>query len=93
MDINYYWSGDKDGRRRFAQKHTTDMAKNASAEIHESVNHTKIYSSNDIITFDATKVDKVNIHLEAYGTVDAIYEYAQGKNCGAQLCELQGAGR
>lgn len=92
MDINYYWSGDKDGRRRFAQEHTIDMAKNASAEIHKSVNYTKIYSPNDIITFDAPKVDKVNIHLEAYGTVDAIYEYAQGKTAALNFASYKEPG-
>lgn len=91
MDISYYWSGDRDGRRKFAQEHTKEMNKNASAETYESVNHTKTYSPSSTFNIEPKNYETM-VKLEAYGTTDGIYEYAQGKTAALNFASYKEPG-
>lgn len=76
MNIKYYWNN-KQNRANMAIEHTKQMEKKYSNEIKQSINETKIYTSN-IISFLST--DNIpDIEVVNIDSVGAIEKYSNGK--------------
>lgn len=76
MNIKYYWNN-KQNRANMAIEHTKQMEKKYSNEIKQSINETKIYTSN-IISFLST--DNIpEIEVVDIDSVGAIEKYSNGK--------------
>ena len=75
MDINYYWSGDKAARRRYAIDHTNSVEMKWRNEIDQSIKDTKLYDDNSKFQKPAN-IENIAMILAAQGSVDAIFDHA-----------------
>ena len=75
MDIKYYFSGDREARRKFAHVHTKEMEDNWGEEIAQTSDSTVVYDDNYNFHKPRNLTD-MSVILAAKGSVEAIFEQA-----------------
>ena len=78
MNIQYYWGGDGDNRRLYAQSHTKKKKKKWIKEIIQSCEETKEYFPDTTLN-KMKELEHIQVFLCSENSVEAIFNHAAGR--------------
>ena len=78
MNIQYYWGGDRNNRRLYAQSHTKEMEEKWIKEIIQSCEETKEYFP-DTVFNKMKELEHIQVFLCPENSVEAIFNHAAGR--------------